>query len=57
MIQPAFFVHNQLIGGLADEKGRWQESVERLEKVVGNITGDILISAGFVAYLGTFSVS
>jgi len=46
-----------LIGGLADEKGRWQESVEHLEKIMNNILGDVLISAGCVAYLGSFTVS
>ena len=51
------FLTFQLIGGLADEKGRWQESVEKLSKVVDNIIGDVLISAGTVAYLGPFTVS
>ena len=46
----------QLIGGLADEKGRWQESVDFLEKVINQITGDVLISAGYIAYLGPFTV-
>ena len=46
----------QLISGLADEKGRWQISVEKLQQVVSNIVGDILISAAFVAYLGVFDV-
>ena len=48
---------DKLIGGLADEKLRWQESVENLERIVGNIVGDILISAGCIAYLGPFTVS
>ena len=47
----------QLIGGLADEKGRWQDSVNRLEKVLRSIVGDVLVSAGYVAYLGPFTVS
>jgi len=46
-----------LIGGLADEKDRWLESVEELEKVLSNILGDVLLSAGCVAYLGSFTVS
>ena len=46
----------QLIGGLADEKDRWKESVEYLEKVIGNIVGDVLVSAGAIAYLGPFTV-
>lgn len=47
----------QLIGGLSDEKGRWQESVKTLQAVVDNIVGDILVSAGSIAYLGIFPVS
>ena len=46
----------QLIGGLADEKERWKESVEYLEKVIDNIVGDVLVSAGSIAYLGPFTV-
>jgi len=46
-----------LIGGLSDEKGRWLESVEYLERILSNILGDVLISAGCVAYLGSFTVS
>lgn len=56
-IHISLFFCLQLIGGLADEKGRWQESVKRLEKQIDLIVGDVLISAGAVAYLGPFTVS
>lgn len=46
----------QLIGGLKDEKVRWQESVKRLEKEIDLIVGDVLVSSGAVAYLGPFTV-
>ncbi|KAK2152282.1 hypothetical protein LSH36_335g03002 [Paralvinella palmiformis] len=46
---------DKLIGGLGDEKIRWQESVEKLQYIIDNIVGDILISAGFIAYLGFFN--
>lgn len=46
----------QLISGLSDEKVRWQETVENLEHMLGNISGDVLVAAGFVAYLGPFTV-
>ena len=52
---PHIFI--QLIGGLADEKVRWQETVEILSKILSNILGDILICAGSIAYLGFFNVS
>lgn len=46
----------QLIIGLSDEKVRWQETVENLENMLDNISGDVLVAAGFVAYLGPFTV-
>jgi len=46
---------DKLIGGLADEKVRWSETVDKLTGVIKNVVGDVLISAGFVAYLGAFT--
>ncbi|XP_072576883.1 dynein axonemal heavy chain 1 isoform X1 [Vulpes vulpes] len=46
---------DKLINGLSDEKVRWQETVENLEHMLGNISGDVLVAAGFVAYLGPFT--
>lgn len=46
----------QLISGLSDEKVRWQETVENLEHMLDNISGNVLVAAGFVAYLGPFTV-
>uniref|UniRef100_A0A8D0AAQ5 Dynein axonemal heavy chain 7 n=1 Tax=Sander lucioperca TaxID=283035 RepID=A0A8D0AAQ5_SANLU len=47
----------QLIGGLGGEKTRWSEMAVDLGKLYNNLTGDILISAGIVAYLGAFTSS
>lgn len=47
----------QLINSLADEKVRWQDTVENLDYKINNIAGDVLLAAGFVAYLGPFTVS
>ena len=47
----------QLIGGLADEKIRWAESVDMFNKLLVNAIGDVMMSAGVVAYLGAFTVS
>uniref|UniRef100_A0A4W6F8M2 Dynein axonemal heavy chain 1 n=1 Tax=Lates calcarifer TaxID=8187 RepID=A0A4W6F8M2_LATCA len=44
-----------LIGGLADEKVRWKETVQHLDYMVNNVAGDVLLSAGYVAYLGPFT--
>ncbi|XP_038950112.1 dynein axonemal heavy chain 1 isoform X1 [Rattus norvegicus] len=46
---------DKLINGLADEKVRWQDTVENLENMLDNIFGDVLVAAGFVAYLGPFT--
>lgn len=50
-------VITQLIGGLADEKVRWAESVDNFNKLLVNVIGDVMMSAGVVAYLGAFTVS
>lgn len=42
----------KLIGGLGGEKTRWTEVAEKLGKDYVNLTGDVLLSAGFIAYLG-----
>nr|XP_023655546.1 dynein heavy chain 1, axonemal [Paramormyrops kingsleyae] len=46
---------DKLIGGLADEKVRWRETVENLEYMVENVSGDVLLAAGYIAYLGPFT--
>ncbi|GAB0194609.1 dynein axonemal heavy chain 1 [Grus japonensis] len=48
---------NTLINSLADEKVRWQDTVENLDDKIDNVTGDVLIAAGFVAYLGPFTIA
>ncbi|XP_013208919.1 dynein heavy chain 7, axonemal [Microtus ochrogaster] len=45
----------QLIGGLGGEKTRWSNSALELGQLYINLTGDILISSGVVAYLGAFT--
>lgn len=46
----------KLINGLGGEKDRWTQMAESLGKLYINITGDVLLSAGVVAYLGAFTV-
>lgn len=45
----------KLIGGLGGEKDRWGLAAERLQQIYDNLTGDILVSAGVIAYLGPFT--
>jgi len=45
----------KLVGGLGSESQRWLVSVEKLEEDLKNLTGNIMLSAAFVAYLGPFT--
>ena len=47
----------QLIKGLGGEKARWSELSQELGALYVNVTGDILLSSGVIAYLGAFVVS
>jgi len=47
----------RLLGGLGGEKIRWKETVERLTIEEGNLIGDVMLSSGYVAYLGPFVAS
>ncbi|KAJ3086325.1 Dynein heavy chain 7, axonemal, partial [Quaeritorhiza haematococci] len=45
----------KLLGGLGGERQRWTEVVKMLDNTLYNLTGDVLISAGVIAYLGAFT--
>nr|XP_021153643.1 dynein heavy chain 12, axonemal isoform X1 [Columba livia]XP_021153644.1 dynein heavy chain 12, axonemal isoform X1 [Columba livia]XP_021153645.1 dynein heavy chain 12, axonemal isoform X1 [Columba livia]XP_021153646.1 dynein heavy chain 12, axonemal isoform X1 [Columba livia]XP_021153647.1 dynein heavy chain 12, axonemal isoform X1 [Columba livia]XP_021153648.1 dynein heavy chain 12, axonemal isoform X1 [Columba livia] len=45
----------KLIGGLGGEKSRWNDAANDLQDTYDNLTGDVLISAGVIAYLGAFT--
>jgi len=42
----------KLIGGLGGEKSRWGELASSLEGRLDNVTGDVLLAAATVSYLG-----
>ncbi|CAE7729574.1 DNAH7 [Symbiodinium sp. CCMP2456] len=44
----------KLINGLGGEKSRWEASSAKLGEQYDNLTGDVLISSGIIAYLGCF---
>ncbi|KAL1389180.1 hypothetical protein pipiens_001339 [Culex pipiens pipiens] len=46
----------EIITGLGGEKDRWEQAAENLGKVYDNLTGDVLIASGVVAYLGPFTI-
>jgi len=45
----------KLISGLGGEKARWREAADKLGVDYENCTGDILLSAGVIAYLGPYT--
>ncbi|NXH14929.1 DYH12 protein, partial [Bucco capensis] len=45
----------KLIGGLGGERSRWNNAANDLQDIYDNLTGDVLISAGVIAYLGAFT--
>ncbi|XP_019392438.1 PREDICTED: dynein heavy chain 12, axonemal [Crocodylus porosus] len=45
----------KLIGGLGGEKSRWCNAAKDLQNTYDNLTGDVLVSAGVIAYLGAFT--
>lgn len=45
----------RLVNGLKDENARWGENVADLNKKLQNLTGDVLLSAAFVSYVGAFN--
>ena len=44
-----------MIDSLGTEKGRWSELAEILKVFYVNLTGDVLVSSGMIAYLGAFT--
>ena len=45
----------KLIGGLGGEKTRWNDQSIILGSVYKNLTGDVLVASGMIAYLGAFT--
>jgi len=46
-----------LIESLGGEKGRWHDLGISLADVYTNLTGDVLVSSGIIAYLGAFTAA
>jgi dynein heavy chain len=47
----------KLIGGLGGERDRWSAAAKSLQHTYDNLTGDILVSSGVIAYLGAFTAA
>ncbi|CAJ1332260.1 unnamed protein product [Effrenium voratum] len=46
---------SQLIEGLASERKRWTEDLQKMGEVKKRLVGDCLLNAGFVSYAGPFN--
>jgi dynein heavy chain len=44
----------RLVGGLASENVRWGNDIEKLKQTALTLTGDCMLAAGFVSYVGAF---
>ena len=44
-----------MVVGLADESKRWAATVKILEVDLVNLIGNILLAAGYISYVGTFT--
>ena len=44
-----------LIESLGGEKGRWTENAKQLSIDYVNLTGDVIVASGLIAYLGAFT--
>ena len=47
----------RLVGGLASEKVRWAESVEKFKQEEKTLAGDVLLTASYLSYVGCFGKS
>jgi len=46
----------KLVSGLSSESERWNVRAEELEGDLKNLIGNIIISAGYISYLGPFTL-
>jgi len=46
-----------LVGGLASEKVRWAESVEKFKQDEKTLAGDVLLTTSYLSYVGCFGRS
>ena len=48
---------NRLVGGLASEKVRWAESVQKFKEEEKTLPGDVLLTTAYLSYVGCFTKS
>ncbi|CAL7939586.1 unnamed protein product [Xylocopa violacea] len=55
LLQRRLIAADKLINGLSSENERWKKELEALHGQIEKITGNCLLSAGFLAYCGPFT--
>ena len=55
LLQRKLGLAKRLINALGSEDARWANSIVELDKALGVIVGDVLISSAFVSYAGPFT--
>ena len=50
-------LYYRLVGGLASEKVRWAESVQKFKEEEKTLAGDVLLTASYFSYVGCFGRS
>ena len=53
---PSFFPP-RLVGGLASEKVRWADSVQKFQQDEKTLAGDVLLTSSYLSYVGCFGRS
>ena len=53
----AYCIFLRLVGGLASEKVRWAESVQKFKEEEKTLAGDVLLTASYLSYVGCFGRS
>ncbi|RKP21352.1 hypothetical protein ROZALSC1DRAFT_27237, partial [Rozella allomycis CSF55] len=53
--QETIILANRLVGGLASENVRWAISVDKFKEQQKTLTGDVLLAAAFLSYVGCFT--
>jgi len=46
----------KLVSGLSSEQVRWKSTAEILEEDMTNLVGNMILSSGYISYLGPFTL-
>lgn len=55
LLQSKLDAAHAMITGLADERNRWTDQVDKFSNEIGRLVGDVVILTGFLSYTGPFN--